>query len=185
MSTMDSFMLLDAATRMAVLGHASQVRKDDNSPYIVHPFMVALLLKDHGFRDEVVAAGLVHDLVEDTIYTNEDIRHVLGDEVADLVAEVTHNDSLSWEDKKCTYIKTVRAASVEAKAIATADKIHNAESLLVSYEREGPKLWTYFSAGREKKLWFEKSMLSMLKDSWDHPLVTKYEELVKKMQKLV
>ena len=182
---MISYALLDTATRMAVEGHATQTRKDDHSPYIVHPVMVALLLKSHGFRDEVVAAGLVHDLVEDTDVSIEDIRTALGSEVAGIVASVTHDDSLSWEDKKLAYIEAVRNASNDAKAVATADKIHNAHSLLAWHAREGSKIWSHFNAGRDKKLWFEEHMLTMLKETWDHPLVAEYESLVARMRELV
>lgn len=176
--------LLDLATRMAVAGHATQVRKDDDSPYIVHPVMVALLLGKHGFSEPVLAAALTHDLIEDTDCTPEELRTALGDEVADIVAAVTNDDSLSWEDKKKKYIETVRGGSEGAKAVATADKIHNAESLIRAHGRLGPELWTHFNAGREKKLWFENAMLAMLQESWKHPLVDEYAVLVAQMNAL-
>ncbi|KND49409.1 MAG: GTP pyrophosphokinase, (p)ppGpp synthetase I [Parcubacteria bacterium C7867-008] len=176
--------LLDRATRMAVDGHAIQVRKDDNSPYIVHPVMVAILLAQHGFSETVIAAGLTHDLVEDTEYTIDQIREELGDEVATIVASVTNQEGLTWEDKKRAYVETVRIGSEDAKAVATADKIHNAESLIRAHDRLGTDLWKLFNAGREKKLWFEDIMLAMLKETWQHPLVDEYEALVQKMNAL-
>lgn len=176
--------LLDIATRMAVSGHATQVRKDDDSPYIVHPVMVALLLAKHGFLEPVLAAGLTHDLIEDTDCTPEELRAALGDEVADIVTAVTNDDSLSWEDKKKKYIETVRTGSEGAKAVATADKIHNAESLIRAHARLGPELWTHFNAGREKKLWFENAMLAMLQENWKHALVDEYATLVAEMNAL-
>ncbi len=171
--------------RMAASGHASQVRKDDSSPYIVHPVVVSLILAKHGFPDTVLAAGLVHDLVEDTPLTMEELRDALGDEVADIVASVTHDDTLPWEEKKRGYIESVRNGSDAAKAVATADKIHNAESLIAAHARLGTGLWAHFNAGREKKLWFEVAMLQMLKESWQHPLVDEYEALVARMRELV
>jgi (p)ppGpp synthase/HD superfamily hydrolase len=176
--------LLDLATRMAVAGHATQVRKDDNSPYIVHPMMVALLLAKYGYTDAVLAAGITHDLIEDTDCTPEELRAALGDEVADIVAAVTNDDSLGWEEKKKKYIETVRAGSEGAKAVATADKIHNAESLIRAHARLGTELWTHFNAGREKKLWFENAMLGMLQESWKNPLVDEYAVLVAQMNAL-
>lgn len=182
---MTQTLLLDKAVRLAVHGHATQVRKDDNSPYIVHPVMVALLLTKHGFSDQVVAAALTHDLLEDTPMTFEQLKTELGDEVAIIVQTVTNDDTLSWEDKKLAYIESVRLGSEGAKAVATADKIHNAESLLAAHARLGSELWTHFNAGRDKKIWFEEKMLEMLKASWDHPLVDEYETLVTKMRALV
>ena len=169
---MENLMLLDRATRLAVSGHATQVRKDDQSPYITHPVMVAFIVAKAGFGEAVIAAALTHDLIEDT-------------DMADIVASVSNDDSLSWEEKKLKYIETVRQGSEGAKAVATADKIHNAESLLAAHARLGPALWDHFNAGRDKKIWFEEKMLAMLKESWEHPLVDEYEVLVRKMQALV
>jgi len=177
-------MLLDTAMRMAVAGHATQVRKDDNSPYIVHPVNVALMVAKHGFGDAVIAAALTHDLVEDTPLTPDELRAALGDEVADIVAAATNDDSLSWEEKKLKYIETVRVGSEGAKAVATADKIHNAESLIAAHARLGSELWTHFNAGKEKKIWFEEAMLAMLKETWEHPLVSEYAVLVTRMRAL-
>jgi (p)ppGpp synthase/HD superfamily hydrolase len=169
---------------MAVRAHQGQVRKEINLPYISHPCMVALTLARHGFSEAVVAAGLTHDVIEDTAVTPEELRAELGDEVADIVAAVTNDDNLSWEEKKQKYIDTVCSASEGAKAVATADKIHNAESLLAAHAVQGVAIWSHFNAGREKKLWFENAMLEMLQESWQHPLVEEYAALVAQMNAL-
>ena len=78
----------------------------------------------------------------------------------------------------------MRAGSEGARAVAVSDKIHNLESLLLAYEEHGPALWKRFNRGRDKKLWFEKAMLQMLKESWRHPLIDEYERLIEKMTKL-
>lgn len=181
----ESLSLLERAARMAAIAHKDQVRKEGGTPYIVHPFMIALKLAKSGFAESVIAAALVHDVPEDTDVTLEELRNELGDEVADIVASVSNDDSLSWEEKKLKYVETVREGSEGARAVATADKIHNAESLLAAHARLGPVLWEHFNAGRDKKIWFEEKMLEMLKESWQHPLVDEYEALVRKMQNLV
>ncbi len=182
---MNTLPLLERAVRLSVKAHAGQMRKESNTPYITHLIGVSLILAKHGFSDTVIAAGLAHDTVEDTSVSVEELREALGDEVADIVAAATNDDSLSWEEKKKKYIECIRDASEGAKAVATADKIHNAESLLAAYEVQGTELWKFFNAGRDKKLWFENAMLSMLQESWQHPLVDEYVELVEKMNSLV
>lgn len=177
--------LLERAARMAAIAHKDQVRKEGGTPYIVHPFMIALRLMGSGFPEPVIAAALVHDVPEDTDVTLDVLQAELGDEVADIVRAVTNDDSLSWEEKKVAYIESVRQGPEGAKAVATADKIHNAESLLAAHARLGTSLWDNFNAGRDKKIWFEEKMLAMLKESWQHPLVDEYEALVRKMQTLV
>lgn len=176
--------LIEKADQFAERAHKGQMRKGSHTPYIVHPRAVAGILAAHGFSDTVVAAALVHDTVEDTPVTLDEVRREFGDEVARLVEPVTHDDTLSWEDKKQKYIDTVRVASDEVKAIATADKIHNAQSLLASYDTEGPVVWTHFNRGREQKLWFEEAMLAMLQETWQHPLVEEYAKLVAQMKRL-
>ncbi len=176
--------LTEKATVLALRAHDGQMRKDAPTPYIAHPVRVAILLARYGFPDTVIAAGLVHDVVEDTSVSMEDVRRELGERVAALVAPVTHDDTLSWDEKKKAYIESVRTAPEGAKAVATADKIANAESLLAAHEREGSAVWCHFNAGKEKKLWFEEAMLAMLQESWQHPLVDAYAEMVGQMKAL-
>lgn len=181
---MSGGILVEKAIALALKAHEGQMRKEALTPYIVHPVRVAILLARYGFSDTVIAAGLVHDVVEDTSVSLDDVRRELGDAVAALVAPVTHDDSLPWAEKKKTYINTVRAADENAKAIATADKIANAESLLAAHAREGHDVWRHFNAGKEKKIWFEESMLAMLQESWPHPIVDEYARMVKKLTTL-
>ena len=176
--------LIEKADALAARAHEGQMRKEGGVPYITHPRAVAAMLKEYGFSDTVVAAALVHDTVEDTPVTIDEVRRELGDEVAALVAPVTHDDSLSWEEKKQKYIDTVCAASVEVKAISTADKIHNAESFIAGYARQGKAMWGHFNRERAKKLWFEEAMLTMLRETWDHPMVGRYAALVEQMKAL-
>ncbi len=176
--------LIEKADALAVRAHEGQMRKESAVPYITHPRAVAAILKNHGFSDTVAAAALVHDVVEDTPVTIEDVRRELGEDVAALVAPVTHDDTLSWEEKKQKYIDEVEAAPIEAKAISVADKIHNAQSLIAAHEVQGGAVWKHFNRGRDKKIWFEEAMLKMLQDTWQHPLVDEYAVLVEKMKKL-
>ena len=175
---------LEKAIRMAAVAHQHQMRKDGPYPYIEHLIAVGLLLTKYGFSDTIVAAGLVHDVVEDTDVSAEDLRKELGDEVADIVASVTNDDSLGWEQKKKKYIETVRAGGEGAWAVSTADKIANARSLLNSYVVQGPLVWKYFNTGKEKKRWFEEAMLAMLRETWQNPLVDEYAQLVEQMNAL-
>lgn len=176
--------LIERAFHIAVTAHDGQLRKEGDIPYIVHPFAVALYLARRGFPDTVIAAALVHDVLEDTEYPEEQLREELGLEVMDIVYAVTNDDTKSWDEKKLRYIETVRMGPDGAKAVATADKIHNAESLIHAYKKEGNTVWAHFNQGREKKLWFEEEMLRMLKETWDDPMVSEYEALVEQLKGL-
>lgn len=182
---MSRFSLVDTAARIAAIAHKKQTRKQDGTPYIMHPAAVALMLAKHGFSDEVVAAALVHDVLEDTDFPEDVLRSEMGEEVMAIVDAVTNEDSLEWEAKKLKYIEAVRNGSDGAKAVATADKIHNLRDLLRSLDQHGDTLWERFNRGKEKKLWFEEAMLAMLKETWQHPLVGEYGSLVKTFRQLI
>ena len=177
--------MVEKALRIATEAHLGQVRKGDSSPYIVHPVMVALKLREHRFSDTVVAAALVHDVLEDTPFPESRLRAELGEEVVSIVNTVSEDKSLPWEERKKKYIEEVHLGSQEAKAVSAADKIHNAQSLFAAYEQDGERLWHKFSQGKEQQLWFNEEMLRMLKLSWEHPLVEEYVALVQKLKTLM
>ena len=176
--------LIEKADAFAARAHEGQKRKGSDEPYITHPRAVAAMLKARGFGDTVIAAALVHDVVEDTPATIGEVRLKLGEEVARLVEPLTHDNSLPWEEKKQKYIDAVRMASDEAKAIAVADKIHNAQSLIAGHRVQGAAVWKHFNRSREKKLWFEEAMLKMLQETWDNPMVDEYASLVAQLREL-
>ena len=176
--------IIEKALRLAAVAHQKQTRKEIDLPYIIHPVMVAMKLEKHGFSEIVIAAALVHDVLEDTDVSKETLVGALGAEVVSLIEPTTHDNTLSWDEKKIKYIELVRGASEEVKAISVADKIHNAECLLFAHAAEGRDVWKYFKAGRDKKIWFEEAMLTMLRETWKHPLVDEYGLLVEKLREL-
>lgn len=173
--------LIEKATRIAVVAHKEQVRKSDNSPYIVHPFMVALKLAEYNFPDYVISAGMTHDVLEDSDFSEEELRRELGDDVLDIIKAVSEDKSLSWEVRKEKYIEKIANSSEDVKAVSISDKIHNAKSFLNAYSLQGASLWNNFNRGKDKTLWFQNELLKMFKESWNHPLVDEYEILMNKM----
>lgn len=175
--------LIEKAVRIATQAHQGQKRKD-GPPYIIHPYMCALKLFQNKFSDVAIAAALVHDVLEDTSYTEEQLRTELGEEICSIVRNVTYDKSLSWEEQRMKYIDAVRQSSEAVRAVSIVDKIHNAESLLIAYAQEGPAIWKRFNKGKAKKIWFEKALLHMFKETWKHPLVDEYAELVEQLEML-
>jgi (p)ppGpp synthase/HD superfamily hydrolase len=176
--------LVERALQIAIEAHKDQRRKSDGSPYIAHPIMVAYSLLEQGFSQEVIAAGLLHDVLEDTPYPAEGIEKLVGKKVLDIVRAVSYDETLTWEEKKDKYIETLRNSSIEAKAVSIADKIHNLRSLLDAHSRFGPIVWDRFNRGKEKKMAFEVMMLKMFKETWDNPMIEEYEKLIEQANKL-
>ena len=167
--------LYQRALKIAIEAHQGQTRKHDGSAYVAHPIMVGRILERVGFSEVVVAAGLTHDVLEDTSVTEPELRALLGDEVVDIVVAVSEDQSLPWEERKEKYVQTVIAAGESAWAVSVADKIHNAKDFVAFHATAGPASWNVFNRGKEKKIWFEKLLHSELRQVWDHPLLDAYE----------
>jgi guanosine-3',5'-bis(diphosphate) 3'-pyrophosphohydrolase len=120
--------LLLRALAFAAHKHRDQRRKDaEASPYINHPIALAeILAGEGGVTDiEVLAAALLHDTIEDTATTDAELRAEFGDRIADMVVEVTDDESLPKVDKKRLQIERAPGLSQGAKLVKLADKICN------------------------------------------------------------
>ena len=176
--------LTEKALRLAYEAHDGQVRKSDNSPYIIHPIMVSQILKDHNFTEEVTAAALVHDVLEDTDVPRERLVEELGESVVIIVDAVSEDTALEWEERKELYVKAVAEASEGIKAVSIADKIHNAESVINDYKTKGKEVWAPFNRGKDKKIWFEELLFTEVSKTWSHPLLERYKKAIDKMKEL-
>ncbi|SFB05290.1 HD domain-containing protein [Lentibacillus halodurans] len=147
-----------AAKHFAAKAHEGQTRKSSNDPYITHPIRVAEQLEEAGFSDEIICAGYLHDVVEDTPYEIEDIEEAFGIRVAGLVSAHTEDKSKTWQERKQHTIDTVKYAAKEVKYLIVADKLDNLLSMEKEYKRQGDALWDNFNAGCELQKWYNESI---------------------------
>lgn len=167
MSLSSVFLTLrtEQALRLAATGHADQVRRGSGVPYFEHVVAVAWILDRAGFEEDVVIAGLLHDLVEDTPTTLEEIKAQFGPLVAELVdycSEVKHDEQghkRPWIDRKSDHLKALDSAPAEARAIVLADKLHNLFAIQTDLA-EGRPVWTSFHADRGQVLWYYDAMIT-------------------------
>jgi (p)ppGpp synthase/HD superfamily hydrolase len=130
--------LVRAALAWAAKRHQGQSRAVDDAPLILHPAEVAALLSSRGCDEEVVAAGLLHDVVEGTEAGIGDVRRRFGDRVASIVAAVTEDDSIEgYEQRKAALRDQVAAAGPEAHVVYAADKLAKIRELRVQAGRDG------------------------------------------------
>ena len=122
------------ALEFAANKHRDQRRKDKvQSPYINHPIAVANLLWEAGVRDEAtLLAGVLHDTIEDTATTREELAAVFGDEVAGIVAECTDDKSLPKQRRKELQVEHAPDKSHPAKLVKLADKACNVRDIVDS-----------------------------------------------------
>jgi len=133
-SASDATAALLEAVAFAAEKHRDQRRKDaDASPYINHPIELATLLERQGIDDLIVlCASLLHDTVEDTNTTPDELRHAFGDAVTDVVLEVTDDTSLPKLQRKQLQIDHAATLSKRARLVKLADKICNLRDMATS-----------------------------------------------------
>lgn len=131
----DALSLTLRALEFAAWKHRDQRRKDTNaSPYINHPIALAAVLRIEGNVDDgtVIAAALLHDTIEDTETTWQELRGAFGEEIAEIVLEVTDTKWLDSATRKRLQVQKALASSRRAKLVKLADKICNLRDILAA-----------------------------------------------------
>lgn len=174
--------LLHQALEFASAKHDGQYRKHPilKIPYIAHPALVGLTLSRLGYSDEVVAAGFLHDVVEDCGVTLEEIEKMFSARVASLVDQVSEPEkNMSWRARKDAYRKRMRTADLEAVAIAAADHLLNLQSLNTAFDIN-PDSVNIFGASLKEKLGNEGKLVEIFKKRLPGSLVDELEQSYKK-----
>lgn len=155
--------LLSEAIQFAAFWHRDAVRKGTDMPYIVHPMEVMHNLYLMGADKKLMAAGVLHDVVEDTEVTIEMVREVFGDEVALLVNSHTEqNKELPWEERKIIAMEEERTLPKNMQMLALADKLSNIRAMARDYKACGEELWKRFNRGKDKQSWYYHSSANVL-----------------------
>ena len=142
--------LLDKAIVFAVKAHCNTERRGKGFPYIVHPLEAVEIVATITPDQELLAAAALHDTIEDTDVTVEDIRREFGDRVAELVhAEsdqivVGESEESSWAVRKRAAISRLKQAPRDAKIVAMGDKLSNMRAIWRDYQNQGDDLWNIF-----------------------------------------
>jgi (p)ppGpp synthase/HD superfamily hydrolase len=146
---------IERALQVALSAHEGQLRKSARPvPYVVHPLHVSLVLARWGQDEDVIVAGLLHDVVEDCEgWTLARVESEFGHNVARIVGELTEDKSKSWDERKRAAVEHVPHLSPQAATIKAADKLHNLQSLAAELRAEpAESVWARFRGGREKTL---------------------------------
>jgi (p)ppGpp synthase/HD superfamily hydrolase len=162
------------AIEFATKAHSGQFRKHTKIPYIVHPLGVAKILIESGCSEEVVVAGLLHDTVEDTEVTLDQIESEFGKEVARLVEGASEPDkSDSWDNRKKHTIDYLQDAPMDVVLVTFADKLDNMRAIRSDYEKIGDEVFGRFNEPKDKQRWYFESLAEVFsKRIADEPLVT-------------
>ncbi|MFC5540575.1 HD domain-containing protein [Ureibacillus suwonensis] len=173
--------IVDKAIVFAAKVHRNQVRKGTDIPYITHPFAVGMLLQRANCSEEVIAAGILHDTLEDTDTTFEELKDEFGLRIAILVQSASEQDkSLPWEVRKQHTIEHIKDASLEELQVIVADKLHNLQTIHKDLDVMGDAIWQRFNRGKREQHWYYSSIVKALsRRKREFPLIGDLEEEVK------
>lgn len=155
-------------------------------PYLVHLIEVAIILREDNMPEDIIIAGLLHDTLEDTEVSKEEIEDKFGQRVLDLVLgaseELEGREERPWKARKEHTIEYLADSPMEVKYVACADKLSNIRSMLKDFEEIGEDLWTRFNqVDPLEQLWYYKGLRESLKDLEDYDM---YKEFAKSVDLL-
>ncbi|MBT4334451.1 bifunctional (p)ppGpp synthetase/guanosine-3',5'-bis(diphosphate) 3'-pyrophosphohydrolase [archaeon] len=175
--------------------HLGQKRKGTGAPYIIHPMEVSIILMKNNATPNAVIAGLLHDTVEDTDTTMEDIEKEFGRGVAELVRGATEPSKLEkkkitikpeniWKTNKSHTIKFIKTANRDMKMLSCADKLSNIRTTIEDHKIMGEKVWEKFHAPKEEQKWYYISMCKSFNENEsiaDTDMYTQFKKAVMKI----
>lgn len=177
--------LLDRAIVFALRAHAGTERRGKGFPYIVHPLEAVEIVATMTADQELLAAAALHDTVEDTDVTIEQIREEFGEHIASLVEaesdiKVTGvSKEESWRIRKQAAIDRLAAAPLDAKMVALGDKLSNMRAIARDYSEQGDALWNLFRMkDRKDHEWHYRGLAASLRELQDTFAYKEFEQLI-------
>ena len=185
--------LVERAMRAAAQWHRTDVRKGSDIPYITHPASLALILVQAGFNEEnTLAAALLHDVVEDTECTLDELASTFPPTVVEYVAALSEGkldergEKRSWQVRKDEHIAGVVSAPIQVRAIVLADKLHNLATMCHDAQI-GPDFWDRFNSTPERILWYNRTMVEQAagSDQSLQPLARECEACIARLRQAI
>ena len=175
---------LDRAIVFAVRAHAGTERRGKGFPYVVHPLEAMSIAATMTSDQEILAAAALHDVVEDTEITLEEIRSLFGDRVASLVQTESDRlgEGLDWRERKLDSLRRLSASSRDAQIVALGDKLSNMRAIARDYASLGEPFWNLFHV-KDKAVhaWRYRALLEAFSGLRDTYAYQEFEFLVNRV----
>ena len=164
---------INLALKIAAKAHQGQNRKGTDIPYISHPVAVGMIISQYTNDEATIVAGILHDILEDVnpaVYSEADMRRDFGDEITDIVKDVSEpktagQPKLPWKERKESYLTRLgNSYYIEAYIVAVADKIHNLTDILKDYDQFGDEIWHRFNTSEQDILWYYREVFYLIKN---------------------
>ncbi|MBR3396594.1 MAG: bifunctional (p)ppGpp synthetase/guanosine-3',5'-bis(diphosphate) 3'-pyrophosphohydrolase [Lachnospiraceae bacterium] len=178
--------IFDEAIIFAVKAHEGQLRKNDSMPYITHPIEVAAITSTITNDVVTLSAAMLHDVIEDTIITEEELERQFGKEVCELVLSETENKhyelpaEATWRQRKEESLKVLRnSTDRRVKIVWVADKLSNMRAFTRQYKRVGDSLWqNYNMKDKSQQHWYYSEVLKATEELREYYAWRELNELV-------
>lgn len=174
---------VEKAIIFATKAHAGTCRKGKDKPYILHPLEAMMIVMQNTDDEDILAAAVLHDTVEDTSVTIKRIENEFGPRVAELVASVTEDKKrklppeATWRARKWESIFSLKNASRETKLICLGDKLSNLRELDEDYANLGDAVWERFNQkDKEMHAWYYRELLKILEETFTYEFYQETEE---------
>lgn len=174
---------IEQAIRAASILHTGQVRKGNAPiPYVSHLYAVALIAADYTHDEDTFIAALLHDTLEDTDYTAEELREDFGGHILEIVESLTEpqdtdTKEYTWKERKARYTKLLRRAPQEALIIAAADKIHNMRSMVDEYLDDHPRFLADFRGSLDDRVLMYQDIANVLNRSLKNDILSEFNHV--------
>lgn len=187
---------IQKAIDVASILHQDQFRKaEEYLPYISHPYSVAWILSEYTDNENIIAAGILHDTLEDVkYYSPKKLKKDFDEKILHIVQEVSENknpripfdEKATWEKRKTDYVENLKNASFEGLMVAAADKIHNMNSFIRMHKKMGENIWQKFNApNKQKILWYYEEIFKILKEKLKNNITNEYHKTLISFQKII
>ena len=178
--------VLDRAIAFATEAHEGQFRKGTQIPYILHPMEAAAIVGTMTTDNEIIAAAVLHDVIEDTDATIGEIEELFGERVANLVAQESENKredipaEYTWKLRKQETLNHLVSAPLEVKIIILGDKLSNIRAINRDYKAFGDALWQRFNQkDKAEHGWYYSEIARLLAELAPHEAYKEYVRLTK------
>lgn len=165
----------------AAFAHRNQVRKGTDVPYIVHPMEVMQILTENGCSENVIVAGILHDTLEDTPTTPEQIVQKFGEDILSLVQSQSENKTKTWQERKQHTIDMMKDADKDVQLVCCADKLSNVKSIYADKLVIGEAVFDRFNATKADTKWYYESLANAFTKIDDYKMKHELKDFIHKV----
>lgn len=178
---------IEQAIRAAAVLHQGQVRKGQSPyPYITHPFAVSCIIADYTNDEDTIIAGLLHDTLEDTEYSEKELEVDFGPRVLEIVLGVTEDKNVkTWQARKASYLAALKHAPPESYIVAAADKIHNLRSVVEEYHEDPEGYLRNFGGSLEERFAHYERLADLFGVKLGNDIIREFDHVFSEYKRLI